>query len=221
MSIRSEGKLVDNVLKKVKEMNVDDRKDILELIFLLQNNEILKREKFGEYPINRISEALGIGAYSCDMEEDGSLFVDGTTNELYRYNQVIITKQSYSLRKQREIRANLLGVYLLDYLKNFDGNHQKVYIAHYAKTNMNNKAHFFASELLTPQDIFAKQYAIAAEHRSHPVFINAYLREYFNVTPDFVEKRICEIAYDYSLPFESTNPKIDGLNDNIIRFRRK
>lgn len=221
MSNENNSKLTDTVFKKVKEMNVDKSKDILELIFLLQDNEIVNRNNLSEYPINRISETLGIAVYSADIKEEGTLFVDGTTYKIYGCNQVILTNQSYSLERQREIRASLLGIYLLDYLKKFDGDHRKVYIATYNKTNMNNKAHFFARELLTPRDIFAKQYTIAAEHHNNPIFIRKYLQAYFNVAPSFVENRINEIAYGDSLPLESTDPKTTNPNTNIIVFQRK
>lgn len=216
MRKESNSNLDEMVFKKVKKMNVDKRQDILGLIFLLQNNEMISHDKFCEYPINRISQSLGIAVYYANMEEDGVLFADGTTYELYGCNQVILTNKSHSLRRQREIRANLLGVYLLDYLKNFDGNHQKVYIASYNKTNMNNKARFFAKELLTPLDIFTKQYVIATEYCNDPIYTRAYLREYFNVTPNFVEDRINEIANGHLSTLESVNP-----NNNIVVFQRK
>lgn len=211
-------KLVDNVFDKITEMNVDVTKDIMELIFLLQNNEIISLEKMGLYPINRISEALGIGACTAEIEEDGYLYVDGTTHKLYGYNQVIITNKSYSLKRQREIRANLLGVYLLDYLKNFDGDHRKVYAATYNKTNMDNKARFFASELLTPTSIFSKQYAIASEEHNNPIFIRRYLQEYFDVSSSFVENKIEEIIFGFPLPLESTNPGNINPSNKIVLF---
>ena len=213
-------KFIEDVYKKIKEMNIDNSNQIIELIDLLQHNEIIKCEEYRECPINYICNALGINVYSTNLDNDeGRLYVGGTTKKLYGCNQVILTNAAYSLRKQREIRASLLGVYLLDFLKHFNGDYSKVYIAIYSNTNMDNKAHYFAGELLTPSDTLINQYNIALDRHKNSIYIKTYLREYFNVTSSFVEQRIHEVAYGFSLPIESTNSPTSNPN-NIVIFRK-
>ena len=206
------------ISEKILEMNVDDEKDILELIDLLRYNEVINCNDYGDCPVNNIAhKVVGIVPYISDkIDEDGYLYVDGTTSQLYGSNQVIVVNSKLGNTKRREVVAHLLAVYLLDYLKNFNGDHSQVYIATYNKNNMNNKAQFFSEELLTPTAAFKTQYDVAQNKYDNDLYTKFYLSIYFGVGLNFVDNRVDETIFGLSLPLEKTNPEHTNTGKIII-----
>ena len=205
--------LSNNIYQMVKKMNVDSIDDIKKLIYFLSHNETIDRNKYKESPIGEIANALGIRIiYNGKMQEIGCLFVNGTTSQSYGSNAVIISNYSLAANVQREVVTSLLGVYLLDFLKNYDGDYSKLYSANYGKTRMNYKAYFFREEFLLSYDIFIRQYLVAAEHYRNLTNVREYLSEYFGVTQNLVENKINGIINGISYPIESTEPTTDQLD---------
>lgn len=152
-------------------------------------------------PIVKIVKQFDFKAYSEYMEDrnlSGDISINGNTMDTYGHNQVIIVNKMDELYHQRFVAAHELGHYLFDFLGNQKYADRTVrFNAAYYKdkhdTADEKRANRFAASILMPKDLFIKQYNVARNTDSNPLFIPVYLSRYFETSVSSIEKRIIDL----------------------------
>lgn len=147
-------------------------------------------------PIVKIAKSCGLGVYRvCFPTEEintaGKLFTGGNTESLYGCNQVILVNRNDHLFDQRIVIARMLGCYLIDM------NHKNCYknlnflssdTLDYRK--MYDKYEEFILNILAPNKIFVRQYAIAINEGLLHHRLYMHLSKCFEVSDEFVLRKI-------------------------------
>lgn len=152
-------------------------------------------------PIVRIVKQFDFRAYSEHIEDrnlSGDISINGDTIDTYGHNQVIIVNNMDELNHQRFVTAHELGHFLFDYLGNpqyadFSVRFNAAYYKDKHDTADEKRANRFAASILMPKDLFIKQYNVARNTDSNPLFISMYLSRYFETSISSIEKRILEV----------------------------
>lgn len=151
-------------------------------------------------PIVKIAQSYGLKVYNQDFYSSGDkniagkLLVGGNTEELYNYNKVIIVNKDYHIFEKRIVIAKMLACYLIN-IKNKNCSLEEFTSISVNKEKIFDKYEEFIINILAPSEIFVKQYNVAANDGvsqmfMHCYFIYEYLKRYFEVTDEFVQRKI-------------------------------
>ncbi len=153
-------------------------------------------------PIVKIANAFHFKTYKIsNLPEDisGSIFIGGTTEQIYKADKVIIVGDTEPLPHQRFIVAHELAHYLLDYIGNEKfKNHNILFQRTYPKVNHNSpeeiRADRFAAELLMPKKVFLAEYTKVMELTDYEkAYAIPYLSKIFGVKETSISRRIQEV----------------------------
>lgn len=208
---------LDSILeKKVQSIDINDKKDIIDIASFLQNSPEADYIEL-DFPIVKLSQELGFMTARANMNETGHLWIGGTTKKLYDSNKVILVNKKLELKKQRYVIANLLANYVLDYLASDVRNNKCLYSVEFNKTEMNKKANYFAMQLLIPEKLlirtYNKIYSRIDQSCAHMSLLSkndilyACLSDYFNVNEWLVHEAVRETLYG-DMEIEYNNIKV-------------
>ena len=230
---------------KVKTMDVGEEEEIYQLTDLLQNNEFIRRQMYVSYPIDTLLEIMKIdvgstndkeikygfviaGGEQKDKSKSNQAISEDGQKDKPKSNQVIAIKPTLTYYKQREVKAYLLGLYLLDYAPNSNNYRKKKYCKKYDEEMSNAKAFAFATQLLMPIDNFKVAYQRAVKyglkeqtkHRNveinQDVYVKTFLGNYYRVSQEFIGKRIQMMNGELKVGLKNTTSK-SGVGRVISR----
>lgn len=155
----------------------------------------------GPTPIAKIVKNFDISPFTESLPEDisGNIYINGTTEDIYGTDKVIVVGESEIIYHRRFIFAHELGHYLIDFLGNPDyQDKSKLFSMAYSKGNHDysgeRRVDRFAAELLMPIKKFLEQLLWAVERpRSTNEYIIAYLSDFFETKPTSIQRRFKEI----------------------------
>ena len=177
--------------KSVSEWKVENIQKIV--------NTILKEEavEIGPTPIVYIAMHYGFAVYKQNLKEgiDASIFLNGTTKNIYKKEKVILVKENEDLFWNRYFAAIELGKYIFDFLDNKNYQSDSFYCHQYnIEHNDDILSERFATEILMPTHSFCKQYLVAAEQQIYSLrYRYKYLSYFFQVPEVLIRTRISEI----------------------------
>ncbi len=116
----------------------------------------------------------------------------------YGYKKIILVNKNDELFHQRFVIAHELAHYLFDFLgssnsENPDIEFTDTYSKDRHETLEEKRADKFAASILMPEELFIDQYNFAQKRYSSRIFITIYLSRFFEVSVNFVDKRIEEV----------------------------
>lgn len=155
----------------------------------------------GPTPIVKIVKNFGISPFIESLPEEisGNIYINGTTEEIYGADKVIVVGDGEEPYHRRFIFAHELGHYLIDFLGNSDyEDRNKLFSKAYSKGNHayseEKRVDRFAAELLMPEKTFLEQLLWAVERpRSTNEYIIAYLSDFFETKRTSIQRRLKEI----------------------------
>lgn len=188
----------NDILKNLKEK----REDFNTSVITTTAEDILKALGFYNKkiatPIVKIAKAFEVKSYIVDQNDnniEGQLFINGTTKNLYGQDKVIIVNKKNDSYFNRFIVARQLGAFLFNFKeKNGYKDKKNVFIDTYYSNQYCKEYERFATEILMPLNMFAKQYTVGAEELHYRIFVVKYLSCYFEVPEYLVERRINELT---------------------------
>lgn len=198
------GFLEERTKKVIKELHGSSEtewkvEEIQEIASIILEEEAVKIRQ--ATPIVKIAKHYGIAVYKETLKAgiDASIFLNGTTTNIYEKEKVIVINRSKNLYWKRYFVAIELGKYILDFLDNPNYQSDSFY-SHQYKYNNNDDilSARFATEILMPAYSFCRQYLIATENAlenkvGFSIYRNAYLSHFFEVPEVLIRTRIREI----------------------------
>lgn len=145
-------------------------------------------------PIVKIAKSYGLRVYwekfykNGETNVAGKLLIGGNTEQLYNSNQVILVNQQDNLFEQRVVVARMLGCYLID--MNHSQSQESLLSDILDYKDIYNKYEEFILGILAPNELFVKQYNEAVKTLSLHMLVYTYLSEYFEVTKEFVDRKV-------------------------------
>lgn len=155
----------------------------------------------GATPIVKIAKDFGFKIYKKKLSPklSGDICINGNTNDIYGYNQIILVNEEEPLFHQRFVIAHELAHYLFEYVGNSAYINKSImfsdtYYRDQHETPQEQRANAFAAEILMPRNLFIKQYNISKQVELNSLYTNKYLSEFFETTIDSIQRRIMEVS---------------------------
>lgn len=177
-------------------------------IKILVNDILIATDYFNSFQIPNIVDIVknfGIKVYiDEDLSDnvDGSIFINGNTEEIYEVNQVLLVRSENNLSYNRFIIAYELAYILFYYIgSNMEYDRCKLFSYMYVPNNEASKREEeklfrFAMEILMPGESFLRDYiraktaALGDENYYIP-----YLSNLYKLERKLIEKRVKELLY--------------------------
>lgn len=132
-------------------------------------------------PIVKVAKNYGLGVFREEFKTDvaGKLFVNGSTENLYNHNEVILVNSSDYKFFQRVVIARMLGSYLIDIANDKRYSDKNIFLSEIIKYGeLYDKYEEFILNILAPSGIFINQYNIAVQENLSKIGVYAYLSSF-------------------------------------------
>ncbi|MCI9141252.1 MAG: ImmA/IrrE family metallo-endopeptidase [Lachnospiraceae bacterium] len=189
--IREMSELVGEIQQNRNKYTIEDMPIIAQKI--LDKLEISKPE----IPIVAIMKSLKFQVISAEMEDEisGIIGIDDELNRNFESGKVIAINSKDNVGHQRFTMAHELAHYLFD----FDVSNSIVYYNAYntmeAESKEEQRANFFAANLLMPEKLFREEFKKAVV-RNNLYFTVEKLSNTFLVSREAVRRRLVELSLE-------------------------